>query len=203
MLVGLTGGLASGKSLVSGELARLGAHVIDADLISREVMRPGTEVYKEVVREFGPEYVRPDGTIDRKRLGALVFRDPERLKRLTDITHPAIRRAIEKRISELKRAHRDPLIVVDAALLIETGLYKKMDKVVVVYADEDKRIRRLMERDHIDEEEAKRRMALQMPLGEKLKFADFVVDNNGTIEETLERTREIFRRLSSQQAPPP
>ncbi len=196
MLVGLTGGLASGKSLVSREFLRLGASVIDADEISREVMRPGTDVYREIVREFGRQYLKDDGTINRKRLGKLVFSDPQRLKRLNEITHPAIRRAIEDRIRTLKETKGDALIVVDAALLIETGLYKKMDRVIVVYADEEKQIERLVKRDHLSGDEAKRRINAQMPLREKLKFADFVVDNNGTVEETVERVREIFARLT-------
>lgn len=200
MIVGLTGGVASGKSLVSKELKRLGAHIIDADVIAREVVRPGEDAYNEIVREFGPSVLNGDGTIDRKKLGSIVFSDEEKRKRLNAITHPRIRQRIHDEIDGVEKKDRGALIVLDIALLIEGGLYnnyRKLDSVIVVYADEAAQIERLKGRDSLTEEEARKRVAAQMPLKEKLKYADYTINNNGTVEETIGQTRELFRLLKT------
>jgi len=194
--VGLTGGVASGKSLVSGGLKRLGAHIIDADVISREIVAPGEPAYREIASTFGKGVIRADGTIDRKALGSLVFSDPEKRKILNKITHPRIIEKIGLEIKALEAKGGDPLIVVDAALLIEVGLHKEMSKVIVVYADEEKQIRRIISRDHLTEKEARERVNAQMPLPEKLKYADFVIDNNGSVEDTLKSVKELYGRLT-------
>jgi dephospho-CoA kinase len=196
MTVGLTGGIASGKSLVAGELKRLGAHIIDADLISREVVEAGKPAHGEIVAAFGPGVLLEDGGIDRKKLGSIVFSDPAKLQRLNAITHPRIRDRIRERVAEIERAHPAPLIVIDAALLIEGGLYKEMSKVIVVYADEKKQAERLCERDGLGPVEARKRIESQMPLKKKREYADYVIDNNGTVKETLERVREVYRELA-------
>ncbi len=196
MIVGLTGGVASGKNLVAEELERLGAVVIDADLVAREITKPGTPAYREIVRRFGEKILMPDGSINRKALGEIVFSDPNELKALNGITHPPIIREIERRIEELRRKDPGAVVVLNAPLLIEVGLYRKMDKVVVVYADEKRQIERMMKRDEITRKEAVKRVRAQMPLKKKLDFADYVIDNNGSKERTREQTRKLYSMLS-------
>jgi len=196
MTVGLTGGIASGKSLVAGELKRLGARIIDADLVAREVVRAGTEANAEIRACFGPEFFLDDGEIDRKKLGAAVFSDPAKLKKLNEITHPRIRERIRELVAETERDQPGALIVVDAALLIEGGLYRELAKVVVVYADENTQAERLYKREGLSQDQARKRIASQMPLKEKLQYADYVIENNGATEETLEKVRELFRVLT-------
>ncbi|HAG50603.1 MAG TPA: dephospho-CoA kinase [Deltaproteobacteria bacterium] len=197
MLIGLTGGIASGKSLVAGELKRLGAYLIDADEIAREVVKRGLPAYSEIVKEFGEKILNPDKTINRKELGRIVFSNPELRKRLEQITHPRIRKKIEAEISAIKAKNPKAVIVVDAALLIEGGLYKKMDKVIVVCADEKTQIKRLTERDGLAIEDAKNRIASQMPLKEKRRYADFVIENveGKSREEVKEEVKRVFDRL--------
>ncbi len=193
--LGITGGPATGKSLAARGFSRLGAALIDADVIAREVVEPGTRVLRAVVRAFGESVLRPDGTLDRKALGRIVFADYERLAELTAITHPEILRIIRARIATLKEEDSIPLIVVDAPLLFESGLDADMDKVAVVFVEEDEEVRRLMARNGIDRESALRLIGSQMPLEEKKARADFLIDNNGTPEETLEQVEEIYKSL--------
>jgi len=199
MLIGLTGGIASGKSLVAEELKRLGAHLIDADEIAREVVKRGLPAYNEIVKEFGEKILNPDKTINRKVLGNIVFSNTELRRRLERITHPKIRKKIDKYIKEIKGRNPDAIIVVDAALLIEAGLYKKMEKVIVVYADEKTQIERLMERDGFTMDEAKNRISAQIPLQEKRKYADFVIENveEKSKKEIQEEVRAIFKILTA------
>lgn len=195
MVVGLTGGIASGKSIVSAELKKLGAHIIDADRIAREITVPGAPVLEEIVREFGGEYLLPDGALDRKKLGRLVFSDPEKLKRLNEITHPAIVERTKDLIRGIQETDPDALIIVDAAVLIETGLHKSMDKVMVVYADEDKQVEWMGKRDGFDANEAKKRISAQIPLKEKLLAADYIISNDGTVDELRDKVRKIYSGL--------
>jgi len=199
MLIGLTGGIASGKSLVAEELKRLGAHLIDADEIAREVVKRGLPAYNEIVKEFGEKILNPDKTINRKVLGNIVFSNTELRRRLERITHPKIRKKIDKYIKEIKGRNPDAIIVVDAALLIEAGLYKKMEKVIVVYADEKTQIERLMERDGFTMDEAKNRLSAQMPLTEKVRYADFVIENvEGKSKEKIkDEVKTIFEKLNA------
>ena len=199
MLIGLTGGIASGKSLVAEELKRLGAHLVDADEIAREVVKTGLPAYNEIVKEFGEGILNPDKTINRKALGKVVFSNPEIRKRLEQITHPRIRKKIEAEISAIKAKNPKAVIVVDAALLIEGGLYKKMDKVIVVYADEKTQIKRLTERDGFTIKDAKNRLSAQMPLTEKRRYADFVIENveEKSKKEIQEEVRAIFKILTA------
>lgn len=197
MLVGLTGGIAAGKTLVSEELKRLGARVIDADALAREAVRPGEDAYLEIVEAFGRGILRPDGSIDRKALGAIVFSDSEALGKLNAITHPRIRKAIRDEAARISSREPDALIVLDVALLLESGAYADVEKVIVVAADEERLVERMGRRDGLTPEEAKRRLASQMPLKEKAAAADYLIENNGTPEEALERTREVFRKLTA------
>lgn len=195
LLVGLTGGIATGKSTVSTMFAHLGAKVVDADLLAREVVMPGQPVLAQIVKEFGPDVLQEDGSLDRKRLGAVVFADGEKRKRLEEITHPAIRARQQRILSVYEEEGFEGVIIWDVALLIETSAAKGMDRVVVVIADSDTELRRLVARDGFSEEDARRRMASQMPLSEKVKVADYVIDNSGTRAETERRVREVHRAL--------
>ncbi|MFQ5466219.1 MAG: dephospho-CoA kinase [Thermodesulfobacteriota bacterium] len=198
MLVGLTGGVASGKSLVTEEFKRLGAHVIDADLIAREVVEPGSPAFRRITEAFGPEVIAPDGTLRRRHLASLVFGDPERLKRLNEITHPPIRRRIEEEVARTAALHPGEVVVIDAALLIENGLHKRVSRVVVVFAPEAEQVKRLITRDGLTEEEARGRLASQMPLSEKSSLADFVIDNSGDPDRTRARARAVFKELKKE-----
>jgi len=195
LLVGLTGGIATGKSTVSAMFAHLGARVVDADLLAREVVTPGQPAHAQIVKEFGPDVLQQDGVLDRKRLGALVFADAQKRKRLEEITHPAIRVRQQRILSVYEEEAFEGIVIWDAALLIESGGAKGMDRVVVVIADPAAELRRLVERDGFSEEEARGRMASQMPLAEKVKAADYVVDNSGSRAETERRVREVYRAL--------
>lgn len=201
LLVGLTGPVAAGKSLVAAEFVRLGAYLIDADVVAREVVAKDTPAYREIAVEFGPGILASDGSINRKTLGKVIFGDPAARAVLNGITHPRIRARITELIGDCRRQGDRPLIVVDAALLIENELCKAMDKVIVVSAGEPTLIRRIFARDGLNEADAKARLAAQMPLEEKKRYADYVVDNNGPIERTLEAVQRIYAELTA--APKP
>jgi len=195
LLVGLTGGIATGKSTVNAMLASPSVRVVDADALAREVVEPGTPAYKQIVAEFGQEVLQPDGHLDRARLAEVVFADPAKRKRLEAITHPAIRARFEKIMADLERAGFDGILIWDASLLVEGGGNKNMDRVVVVTTDPATQLRRLMERDRCSEEAARARTASQMPLAIKARYADYVIDNSGTREQTEARVREVYTAL--------
>jgi dephospho-CoA kinase len=195
LLVGLTGGIATGKSTVTAMLAGPRVRVVDADALAREVVEPGTPAHAEIVAEFGREVLQPDGRLDRARLAEIVFPDPARRKRLEAITHPAIRARFEQIMADLEREGFDGILIWDAALLVESGGHKKMDKVVVVTTDPDTQHRRLMARDGSPAEAARARTASQMPLEVKARAGDYVIDNSGPREATEARVREVYRAL--------
>jgi dephospho-CoA kinase len=195
LLVGLTGGIASGKSTVSRQLAELGCHVIDADVLAREVVAPGEPALQAIVEAFGPEALQPDGSLDRTRLGALIFADPGKRRRLEAITHPAIRQRRAAALEELAARGFDGIVVQDAALLIEVGAHADVDRVIVVDAEPAAQRDRLMRRDGLDAAEAERRIASQMPLAEKVKLAHYVIDNSDGPEETAAQVRAVHAAL--------
>jgi dephospho-CoA kinase len=195
MLIGLTGGIGSGKSIVAGMFKSLGARIIDADRISRDVMVPGSEVYKKVVNVFGEGILKDDQTIDRKKLGDMIFGNPEKIALLNECTHPEIFREIDRRVKEIRQKTPDALIIVDAALLVETGAYKTFDKLVVVYVDEETQLKRLKERDGFTDEEVTKRISSQMPLKEKVKYTDFVIYNDKGLEDTRRQVIDIYKTL--------
>jgi dephospho-CoA kinase len=158
-------------------------------------VEPGTPAHAQIVAEFGEEVLQPDGRLDRARLGEIVFPDAARRKRLEAITHPAIRRRFEQIMAELERAGFDGLLIWDAALLVESGGTKNMDRVVIVTTDPATQLRRLMQRDGGTEEAARTRIASQMPLAVKARYGDHVIDNSGTREQTEARVREVYRSL--------
>jgi len=194
LLVGLTGGIATGKSTVSDMLRALGDVVIDADLLARDVVTPGQPALVAIVQEFGRDVLQPDGTLDRKRLAALAFSDPERRRRLEAITHPAIRDAFQARLAELQAQGFAGLVFWDAAVLIESGGHKAMDRLVVVITDAATQHARAIVRDG-DRGDVERRIANQMPLSDKAALADYVIDNSGDRAATEARTREVRRAL--------
>jgi len=194
MIVGLTGGIATGKSLVAGELKRLGAHIIDADRVAREIVEPGKPAYNDIVKEFGPGIIQPDGTVDRKALGNIVFCDPVALDRLNSITHPRIRERIREEAGRLS-ADGDAIVVLDIALLIEMGVRYEVEKIIVVYCDDEQQVQRLMERDNLTRVEAQKRLSCQMDIKEKLKYADYVIDNSGPMDKTIEQARALYGEL--------
>jgi dephospho-CoA kinase len=197
--IGLTGGIASGKSLVAGILRDLGAAIVDADRIARAVVAPGGPAYDAVVRAFGPEVVRSDGTLDRQALAARIFADPASRRRLNALTHPHIRRRMAEEATRFTDSPGIDVIVFDIPLLLDTtdGRDLGLDAIIVVYADDEVRVRRLMARDGLSEAEARRRLAAQVPLRDKVARADWVIDNNGAPEETRRRVAQVWAVLRS------
>jgi dephospho-CoA kinase len=193
--VGLTGGLASGKSFVGEALASLGCHLLKADELGHQLLMPGTPVYEKVVAEFGPAILDSEGRIIRRALASLVFADPQRLARLNAIVHPAVIEEEERWMQAV--AARDPhgIAVVEAAILIETGSYRRFDKIVLAVCPDELQIERAMKRDGLSREEALQRLQRQMPLEEKRKFAGYIIDTSGPKEQTLAQVRRLYEEL--------
>jgi dephospho-CoA kinase len=195
--VGLTGSIAVGKSFVSTLLAELGCHVLDADVTAREVVAKGTSGLEKVIEAFGREVLRADGELDRARLGALIFADEDRRALLNSILHPYI---IAAQDEQLRRwAMEDPLgiAVVDAALMIESGGYRRFDKIIVVHCRAEVQVERLMIRNGLTRTEAESRIAAQMPQEEKKRYADFLIDTSEGFEPTRQRTIEVYEALKA------
>jgi dephospho-CoA kinase len=197
ILVGLTGGIASGKSLVSKLLKELGAYIIDADEIAREVIQPGEPAYQEILPQFGDEILNEDGTIDRSKLGRLVFSDPVKRTLLEGIVHPRVFAIEEARRRQIAQQDPEAVIIFDAPLLIETRAYELMDKVIVVYANPRTQLKRLMERDHLEYDEAKRRIAAQLPIADKRQHADYIINSGDPPEEVAKETEAIYQELKA------
>jgi len=195
--VGLTGGLASGKSLVGHALADLGCHLIEADAIGHELLLSSGEAYTPVVGEFGPEILDESGAIDRRRLGALVFGHPERLAKLSSFVHPAVVRREKQIIAGIEGSDPQGIIVVEAAILVETGSYKRCDRLIVAVCSAEQQMERAMKRGAYTREEVLARISRQLPLEEKLKVADFVIDTSGTKEDTIAQVRAVYDSLRS------
>ncbi len=195
MLVALTGGLATGKSHVGKVLESLGCHVIEADALGHLALAPNGEAFAPVLAEFGPAILKGNGSIDRKALAAIVFHNPERLQALNAIVHPAVGRLRQAQVDAILT--RDPLaiIVVEAAIHIETGGYNQYQKLILVVCSEQEQVKRAMARDNANREEVLARIAQQMPLSEKRKYADYIIDTGGTPEETRRQTTEVYNSL--------
>lgn len=194
-VIGLTGGIASGKSTVSNILREMGAYVIDADEISREIIKKGSEAWKEIIDYYGNDILLPDGEIDRKKLGNIVFADKEKLDKLNAITHPRIIQRIKEIIDAEKEKGKERAVILDAAILIEMGLQNMVDEVWVVSIDKDKQIKRLIERDKLSYEDAMNRIRMQMPLSEKVKYADYVIDNSKDIGYIRKQISKLWERV--------
>jgi dephospho-CoA kinase len=194
-VIGLTGGIASGKSTVTNLLRELGAEIIDADQIAREVVLPDQPVWLKIVQLFGEDILLADRTLDRKKLGEIVFNDPEQLQIINSLTHPVIISTIKDRIYELSKDNDKGILIVDVPLLIELNMIDLVDEVWLVFVDESIQQQRLQGRDDLSLEQAEARIRSQMPLKEKLSFADRVIDNSGSIEETRRQVLEFWRQI--------
>ncbi len=192
MILGITGGIASGKSTVSAYLRSKNIPIVDADAISHKVMGKGKPVLKLIEEEFGSQFF-VDGRLDRQLLGTYCFQDEKRVEKLNSIVHPFIFEEIENQLKSYKNA---PLVVLDAPLLIESELYKRCDKVMVVTCWRGKRIARAIKRSNLPKLEVRKRMKQQIPEKERLKFADFVIKNNGTVEKTLQQVDKALKELN-------
>jgi dephospho-CoA kinase len=195
--VGLTGGLASGKSFVGHALAELGCYLIEADKLGHEVMQLGAEAYDAIVREFGSGVLDATGQIDRRKLSALVWDHPERLEKLNSFVHPAVRAREERRMAEIAQTDPGAIAVVEAAILVETGSYRNFDKLIVVTCTPEQQMERALKRGSYSREEILARLSRQLPLSEKLRVADYIIDTSGDKESTLEQVRKVYGSLRS------
>jgi dephospho-CoA kinase len=194
MNIGLTGGIACGKSTVASMLVNLGAILIDADQLAREVVMPGRPALQQIVERFGPEVILPDGTLHRKALGVIIFNEPTARKDLDAITHPVIRQAMWDQMHQAEENYPDTLVVVDVPLLYESKLQGYFQKVMVVYVPENLQLQRLLERDELTLEAAKQRLQAQMPIEEKKQLADIVIDNSGSLADTEKQIQMLWQR---------
>jgi dephospho-CoA kinase len=195
--VGLTGSIGVGKSFVSAVLAELGGHVVDADTTAREVVAVGSAGLEKVVETFGASVLQADGTLDRVRLGAIIFADEEQRQLLNSILHPFIIAAQDEQLRAWEALDPEGIGIVDAALMIESGGYRRFDKLIVVHCRPEVQLARLMARNNLTEDEARQRISAQMPQEEKMRHADFLIDNSGDMAETRKRTEEVFQALSA------
>ncbi len=197
LTVGLTGGIGTGKSHALAEFRRLGAYTIDADELAHQAIAKGEPAYHEIVREFGGDILQADSQIDRKRLAGIVFTDEQKLKRLNAIVHPRVFEAEETELRSLpsKKRKRSPIVITDAALMIETGSYKRYDKIIVVVCASELQFARLIARDGLSPEEAAQRISRQMPTAEKAKYADYLIDNSGKYNDTRKQIKQIYANL--------
>jgi dephospho-CoA kinase len=196
--VGLTGSIAVGKSFVCDRFRELGCHVLDADKTAREVVEPGTLGLQLIVNEFGPDILQTSGALDRGKLAAIVFANEEKRKTLNSIVHPLVIEAQDGWLSETERRDPDGIAIVDAALMIESGGYRRFDKLIVVWCKPDIQLQRLMARSGLSEQEARQRIASQMPQEEKKKFADHLIDTSGGFDETRTQVDSLFVELRHQ-----
>ena len=197
--VGLTGGIASGKSTVALMLAAKGAMLIDLDELAHAVQAPEGEVWREIVRHFGLEILSPDGRIDRGRLGKCVFADRKKLDLLNGIVHPAVFGQWQERLDEIRKRRPEAIVLSEIPLLIEAGLKPTVDLILLVYLPPEGQIARLMARDGYSREEAESRLAAQMPIGEKLAYADIVIRNDGSLEQTRRAAAEVWEELKKRE----
>ncbi len=193
--VGLTGGIGCGKSIVSGMLAGLGALIIDADLLAKDALSPGGAAYDQTVKAFGRRILSSNGAVDRAALAEIVFADPGKRSLLESFVHPAVFRLEARMVEAFRQKRPGAVVVFDAALLIESGAHARMDKVVVVWCSPETQMQRLTGPKGLGPEEARLRIAAQMPLKEKLLYADFVIDNEGEISETKRQVDELYQKL--------
>ncbi len=199
MIIGLTGGIVGGKSTVASMFKDLDAKIVDADELGHSVILPHRPAWKKITRLFGKDILQNDLTIDREKLGKIVFTDQALLKKLNEITHPEIIKLIKKEINLAKDKTRsqEKILIIDAALIYEAKMDRLMDKIIVVYINEDEQVKRLIRRNNLSKEEALQRIKSQMPMKEKVKTADYVIDNSNSLNTTREQVEKIWQELIS------
>jgi dephospho-CoA kinase len=195
ILVGLTGGVACGKSCVARLFQDCGATLIDADVLARLVVERGKPALKDIARVFGKKMLQPDGTLNRPALAKIVFGSPAKLKKLNAIVHPRVAREQTKLTRSIEAQEPQTVVIYDAPVLIEAGAHKRMDKIIVVSADEKTQVKRLHNRNHLSRAEALRRIKIQMPLAKKITLADYVIDGTLSYEQTKHEVERIFEEL--------
>jgi len=200
LIVGLTGGIVGGKSTVASMFKDLGAKIVDVDKLGHSVILPQRPAWKKIIRLFGKDVLRNDLTIDRGKLGKIVFTNQTLLKKLNEITHPEITKLIKKEINLAKNKthNQEKILIIDAALIYEAKIDRLMDKIIVVYIDEDEQIKRLIKRNNLSKKEALQRIKSQMPMKEKVEMADYVIDNSSSLDKTKEQVEKIWQSLVSQ-----
>ena len=199
LIVGLTGGIVGGKSTVASMFKDLGAKIVDADKLGHSVILPHKPAWKKITRLFGKDILRNDLTIDRGKLGKIVFTNQTLLKKLNEITHPEIIKLIKKEINlaRNKTHNQEKILIIAAALIYEAKIDRLMDKIIAVYIDEDEQIKRITKRNNLSKEEALQRIKSQMPMKEKVKMADYVIDNSNSLDETKKQVEKIWKKLVS------
>jgi dephospho-CoA kinase len=197
-VIGLTGGIATGKSTVSAILKKAGAVIVDADRIARDAVKKGLPAYQEIIDSFGGKVLSPDGEIDRRALGDIIFNDPKKKELLNRIVHPYVSKETHLQLMHIEKTHPNSIVILDIPLLLEAQMNKDLSEIIVVYVPEHIQIKRLMQRDGISEADALARVRSQMPIEEKKDLATIVIDNSGTRENTRKRILEIFRRFKKQ-----
>lgn len=201
LIVGLTGGIVSGKNTVAKMFKDLGAKIVDADELGHKVILPHKPAWEKIIKLFGKDLLKEDLKIDRKKLGRIVFNNQKLLKKLNEITHPEIIKLIRKEISLVKnktlKNRKEKILIINAALIYEAKIDNLMDKIIVVYIDKTEQIKRLVKRDNLSAEEALKRIKSQTPLKEKVKMADYVIDNSNSLDKTREQVETIWQNLVS------
>ena len=196
MIAGLTGGIATGKSTVSGFFRQKGAEVIDADIIARDCVRKHMPAWRKIIDQFSREILLPDEEIDRGKLGEIIFNSPGKKEILNSIVHPCVHETIKAKIYETRVKKKHPLIILDIPLIYETNMYRDEYPIIVVYVPPDVQLERLMRRDSLSKEQAMARISSQMPIETKRELADIIIDNAGTPEQTEKRTHAVFLELT-------
>jgi dephospho-CoA kinase len=196
--IGLTGGIASGKSTIAKLFKKLGAEVIDADKIAHNAIAPGTPAYKKIVKILGSRHLNKKGEINRTALGKTVFSDPEKLKKLNAIVHPEVFKEEKREEKKIREKNPHAVIIFDIPLLFETGSYLKMDKVVLVYTRREAQVKRLMTRNHLTREESLKRIRAQMPFCQKKKLADYIVSGEDAGSRTEKKVKQIYQKIKNE-----
>jgi dephospho-CoA kinase len=194
-IIGLTGGIATGKSIVASVFRELGAILLDADVIARLVVLPHQPAWEDIVEFFGPQVVNEDESLNRAKIGEIVYNNPDSLTELNRITHPRIMQHYKDELRRIKTEQPDAVVVLEVPLLYETNMDKLCQQVIVVYVDRETQIKRLMKRDNISCEDAVKRINAQMPMDEKVGRADLVIDNRGSVEETKEKATKYYNEI--------
>jgi len=195
LIAGLTGGMGCGKSFVADAFRDLGCHIVEADELGRDVMKPGGGAYHNIVQIFGRDIVDEEGNLNRLALAERVFRDPTALSKLNNIVHPAVRARARQQFEQIRRDHPDAIVIYVAAILIESGANREVEKIVVVDCSKERQVERALRRPGAVEADVLARIATQLPSAARLRYADYVIDTNGAKEESLRQTRKVYDEL--------